>query len=186
MSMMIYYVFFYGGDVIISLLVFFVYILLIIGAIKECRWIRGRISRMQLEGAIIMFTGTIAKWIVFNQFLAINPLRSEDWTYWFDRGELGLYFIGLILFGLGFFLSRRPRPGLKPWDAGIKRMAVMSFFIALGFSILLWFYLYARWFNFSWEYGRVLFSIALYPFAIGYLKQERNPSVLPPEINDLI
>ncbi|MGC8739552.1 MAG: hypothetical protein ACP5UA_13045 [Candidatus Hydrogenedens sp.] len=184
--MMIYYVFFYGGDVVISLLVFIVYILLIIGAIKECRWVRGRISRMQLEGAVIMFLGTVAKWIVLNQFFGLDRLQSEEWTYWFNRGELGLYLVGLILFGLGFFLSRRPRLGLKPWDAGIKRMTMMSFLIALGFGILLWFYLYARWFNFSWEYVRVLFSIALYPFAIGYLKQERNPSVLPPEIKDLV
>lgn len=184
--MMIYYVFFYVGDAVISLLVFNVYILLIIGAIKECRWIRGRVSRMQLEGSVIMFLGTITKWIVLNQFFGIDRLQSEEWTYWFNRGELGLFFVGLILFGLGFFLSRRPRPGLKPWDAGIKRMAVMSFLIALGFGILLWFYLYARWFNFAWEYPRVVFSIALYPFAIGYLRQERSLSVLPPEINVMV
>jgi len=184
--MMIYYVFFYGGDAIISLLIFIVYILLIIGAIKEYRWIRGRISRMQLEGAVIMFLGTIAKWIVLNQFFGLDRLQSEEWAYWFNRGELGLFLVGLILFGLGFFLSRRPRPGLKPWNAGIKRLTIISFILILGFSILTWFHLYARWFNFAWEYGRVLFSVALYPFAIGYLKQERNPSVPPPEIKDLI
>lgn len=184
--MMIYYLFFYGGDVILSLLIFTVYILLIIGAVKEWRWIPGRISRLQLEGAIIMFIGTVAKWVVFNQFFCLDPLRSEEWSYWFGRGELGLFLVGLILFGLGFFLSRRPRPGLKPWNAGLKRLSLISFIVVLGFVILTWFHLYARWFHFSWEYPRVLFSIALYPFAIGYLKQERNPSVPPPEITDLV
>ncbi len=184
--MQIYYVFLYGGLVIISILVFAVYILLIMGAIKECCWIPGRISRLQLEGAIIMFLGTVGRWIVLDPAIGIERLQSEDWTYWFNRGETGLYLVGLILFGLGFFLSRRPRPGLKPWDSGIKRWAIMTFVVLLGLGILLWFYLNARWFNFAWGYWRVLFSIALYPFAIGYLKQERDPSVLPPEIPDLI
>ncbi len=184
--MMIYYVFFYGGDIIISLLVFVVYVLLIIGAVKECKWMSGRVSRMQLEGSIVMFVGTVSKWVVFNSMIGIDRLRSEEWSYWFSRGELGFYLVGLILFGLGFFLSRRPRPGLKPWDAGIKRWTVMTFIVVLGFGILTWFYFYAPWFRFPWEYVRVLFSIALYPFAIGYLKQERNPSIPPPEINDLL
>lgn len=185
--MMIYYVFLYGGYVILSLLVLSVYVLLVVGAVKELRWFSGRVSRLQLEGAVIMLACTLSRWVVLDPVvLGMDPLESNEWTYWFKRGETGLFLVGLILFGLGFFLSRRPRPGLKPWDAGLRRLAVVSLILGVGLVILLWFYFQASWFRFPLGNIRMLFGVALYPFAIGYLKQERNPAVPPPESTDVI
>lgn len=185
-SMMIYYFFLYGGLGMLWILIFSVHIILLIGAVKELRWISGRISRLQLEGTVLMLIGTMARFIVFDPVIGIDRLKSYEWSLWFGRGETGLYLVGIILFCLGFFLSRRPRPGLKPWDASLKRIVLMTFIVALGLSILTWFYLKAPWFNTAWGWSRVIFGIALYPFALGYLKQERSPSAPPPEIDPII
>ncbi len=184
--MMIYYVILYTGLGILWILMFTVHIILVIGAIKELRWISGRVSRLQLEGSILMLIGTIARWIVFDPVIGIDRLKAYEWSLWFARGETGLYLVGIILFCLGFFLSRRPRPGLKPWDASITRWVLITFILALGLGILSWFYFKAPWFNTAWGWYRVIFGIALYSFAIGYLKQERNPSTLPPETDPII
>ncbi|MCX8065938.1 MAG: hypothetical protein N3G21_12330 [Candidatus Hydrogenedentes bacterium] len=185
-TMMIYYLFLYGGLGVIWILVFSVHTILLIGAVKELRWISGRISRLQLEGAVLMLIGTIGRCIVFDPVIGIDRLRSYEWSLWFGRGETGLYLVGVILFCLGFFLSRRPRPGLKPWDASIKRRVFITFIVALGLGILIWFYFKAPWFNTAWGWYRVIFGIALYPFALGYLRQERNPLAPPPETDPII
>ena len=184
--MMIYYVFLYGGLGVLWLLMSGVHIILVIGAIKELRWIPGRVSRLQLEGAILMLISTIARWIVFDPIIGVDRLRSYEWSWWFARGDTGLYLVGIILFCLGFFLSRRPRPGLKPWDASIKRRVLITFILALGLVILTWFRIQAPWFDTAWGWYRIIFGIALYSFAIGYLKQERNPSAPPPETDPII
>ncbi len=89
--------------------------LFLVGAAHKTWLHPTRTSRLQLEGALIAFTGMIVRVIVFDPMFGRDPLRETSFSYWFSRGESGLFAIGVILFVLGFFLERRPRPDLTPW-----------------------------------------------------------------------
>lgn len=90
-------------------------ILLLAGALKKSAACWCRISRLQLEGCIIV-TATMFFQMFFSGYLkALDASGGSTFYYWFSRGAYGLYSVGAILFFLGFFLERRPRPGLSPW-----------------------------------------------------------------------
>lgn len=143
--------------------------LLLWGAVRRVRRRGGRLRRLQVEGALILVAGTAAKWLVFDTHFGFDRLNVTLWSYWFSRGEVGVFFIGLLLFGLGFFLDRRPRPGLVPWPRTVKRVciaALLSGGIAGAVAYILVGY---RWFELPWSAARVLFSLGMLPFAIGYV-----------------
>lgn len=90
-------------------------LLLLAGAVKKSTACWCRINRLQMEGAAIV-TVTMFFQIFFSGYLkALDASGESSFYYWFCRGSYGLYAVGAILFFLGFFLERRPRPGLSPW-----------------------------------------------------------------------
>lgn len=141
--------------------------LFLVGAARKTWAHPLRISRLQLEGAVIAITGMSARLFVFDSIVGVDPMRTSRFSYWLDRGEVGLFAIGLILFGLGFFLERRPRPGLILWPQRYTRAA--WFCAGACFPIAL-FYVY----KFSaiglmpWSMGRAGFLWSLLAFSLLY------------------
>ena len=145
------------------------YGILLAGAIRRVLIRGGRLRRLQVEGAFLLVAGTVSKWIVFDPNIAIDPLRATNWGYWFSRGEIGLFLIGLLLLGLGYFLERRPRPGLRPWPRRPKTIAAMALFTGTALGIMAYAWVNYPWFALPWHAPRILFTLGLWPFAVGYL-----------------
>jgi len=148
--------------------------LIIAGAIFRVRRGGGRLRRLQLEGAAIVGVGILARWIVFDPWFGIDSVETDWWTYWFARAETGQFAIGLLLFGLGYFLDDRPRPGQPAWPLIGKALGVLS--ILLG-AVAGW-YIYQTvslpWLHLPWSAGRCVFMFGFIPFSVGYLVYSRR------------
>lgn len=178
---MISYIAIFGPYYGIVLLIFGVWGLLLWGAIGALRRHGGRLRRMQVEGAALILIGTVSKWVVFDTLVGLNRLET-DWAYWFSRGEVGIFMIGLLLFGLGYFLERRPRPGLVPWPSTVKSIGITGILIGLGLGMAAFKFFQYPWLHLPWSMGRVVFSLGMYPFALGYVVLGRripDPPVEP-------
>ncbi|HDP33912.1 MAG TPA: hypothetical protein ENN29_02245 [Candidatus Hydrogenedentes bacterium] len=141
--------------------------LFLVGAARKT-WARPRrISRLQFEGALIAVSGMIARVIVFDPMFGRDPLRETAFAYWFSRGEAGLFAIGIILFGLGFFLERRPRPGLSPWPRRYARAAWLCALLCIPVAGL-FVYKAASIGDMPWSMARAGFLWSLFAFALLY------------------
>lgn len=92
-------------------------VLLLAGAARKNAGFGSRVNRLQLEGMIIVATTMIFRLFCLHYVLALDAIRKTSFAYWYERGEHGLFAVGIILFALGFFLERRPRPGLEHWPS---------------------------------------------------------------------
>lgn len=120
-------------------------ILLFAGALKKVLTCSCRINRLQLEGAAII-TATVTASIFFLYYLIeLDAQRETSFAYWFGRGQRGLLFIGTILFCLGFFLERRPRPSLTPWTP--RSLSITR----LWMGAWLWLAAIVAWRGYSWD-----------------------------------
>ncbi len=141
--------------------------LLLVGAARKTWRYPKRIARMQLEGAAIIVIGMVTRFIVFDPLFGADPGRETSFAYWFERGESGLFAIGIILFALGFFLERRPRPDLTPWPQQYKQAAWI--WAAVCCPIALLFVWRARSLGpMPWSLTRAGFAWALLAFALLY------------------
>lgn len=108
---------------------------LLTGALRKVWLHPHRLSRLQLEGIIILLIGLFLRIAFFDPLLGRDPHKASIIAYWLDRGEHGLFAIGLILFGLGYFLERRPHPGLESWPVSWRRSARIVFAIGIFCSL---------------------------------------------------
>ena len=154
--------------------------LLLRGAIRLLRRNGGRLRRLQVEGAALLSAGSVAKWIVFDPNFGFDRLRVEIWSYWFSRGEIGLFLIGLLLFGLGFFLEREPRPALRPWPRIGKIISMTAILSGIALGTVAYIVFGYPWFELPWSAARILFSLGVLPFAIGYVLFGKHSPDPPP------
>lgn len=141
--------------------------LFLAGAARKT-WARPRrISRLQLEGAVIAVAALLTRLAVFDPMFGVDPEKTGRFAYWFDRGEPGLFAIGLILFGLGFFLERRPRPGLSPWPGRYTRAAWTSALACIPVA-LIFVWKASDIGIMPWSMGRTGFLWSLLAFAVLY------------------
>jgi hypothetical protein len=123
---------------------------------------------MQCEGAVIIVAGMMGSLLLFDPAFGLDAARQGRFAEWYPWGERGLFWIGMLLFGLGFFLERRPRPGLKPWPSAGKALALAGILVggmaAFAFreQTLLLGHL------FPWSPVRIVFSLGAAPFAMLY------------------
>ena len=98
-------------------------LLVLAGAARKvwCNW--QRVARLQLEGAAILAVAVLSRFLLAGYIASVDQARGTSLAYWYDRGENGFLAVGLILFFLGFFLERRPRPGLEPWPPRLTQAA---------------------------------------------------------------
>ena len=145
------------------------WVLLFIGALRRVRQRTGRLRRFQVEGMFLVVAGSLAKWLVYDVHFGFDRLETSVWSYWFARGETGLFAIGLILFGLGAFLERDPfeKEERKPGAGRKVRIGAILSVVAIAFvAYVKWQY---AWFSLPWDTARVFLSLGIYPFAAGYL-----------------
>lgn len=143
--------------------------LLCVGAARKVWACSRRIARLQLEGAALVMAGLLLRLLAFDPFFGLDSARESRFGFWFDRGEQGMLAIGIILFGLGFFLERRPRPGLDPWPARYTRAAAGC----LGACVLV--ALVFLWRGYApgpmpWTLARTWFLLGLAVFAAVYCR----------------
>ena len=140
---------------------------LCVGAARKV-WARShRIARLQLEGAALILFGLLLRLLAFDPFFGLDAGRESPFAFWLDRGEQGLLAIGVILFGLGFFLERRPRPGLTPWPPRYTRAAWACLAACVVIAALF------AWRRYTpgvmpWSLARTWFLLGLSVFSAGY------------------
>lgn len=150
--------------VLAPLLLFFV------GAIRKVRRVSNRIVRLQLEGAMMMVVGVFLKGAMFDPVVGYDPAHETRLAYWFDRGETGLFVIGLILLFFGFFLERRPRPGLRPWSTGERNTAVTGILAGAVLTAAMLWVKGASPSGWPWPPVRVGLTAGLLPMACAYCR----------------
>lgn len=134
----------------------------------------GRLYRLQAEGAVMALVGAAAKWMVFDPNFGFVRHDISRWGEWFDRGERGLFWIGVLLFLLGYVLERRPRRGLAPWPKTMTRLAWSG--LLMGACVGLAAYGLGWGAGLAWPFtpGRAAFMIGCLPFALGYAIHDRR------------
>lgn len=142
---------------------------LVIGALVKVIRSNVRIRRLQLEGALMMAVGHAAQVVLYDVHFGIDPYGEQRWTYWFDRAEPGLFWIGLLFLGLGYFIERRPRPGVQPWPWIGKLFCAVFILAGLALSRTAASVLGLAFVDLPWTMARVFMVLGLYPFCIGYL-----------------
>ena len=134
----------------------------------------GRVYRMQVEGAAMVLAGTLAKWIVYDPHFGLIHHDISHWEEWFDRGERGLFAIGVLLLLLGYVLERRPRRGLQHWPTGINHAAWTVFLLSFVAAVVIFRLHLFPGAAFPWAPGRIVFSVGCLPFAVGYAIYDRR------------
>ncbi len=154
-----------------AVLVQFPWWLVLAGALRKLFVMPRRLQRMQAEGAAILAAGMLMRWAAWGRDFDMDPERAASFAFWMARGEEGLFFIGAILFAVGYFLERRPLPGLTPWPRAGKTAAVAAILVSGGAGLLLLGRGTFFGMTFPWEPARVMWSLGAYPFAAGYLAE---------------
>lgn len=163
-------------DYIVILLFYYLCILLLqlpwwltlLAAMRRLRRKGGRLRRLQAEGAALIAAGYFAKWMVYDINFGPDRLEITAWSPWFSRAETGLLLIGLLLLGLGFFLERRPRPGMTPWPATVKNVCIAGILSGLVLATVAWILSAYAWLGLPYSLARVVFTLGCYPFCLGY------------------
>ena len=154
-----------------AVLVQFPWWLALAGSLWKLSVMARRLQRMQAEGAAILALGMLMRWAAWGRDFGMDAERAASFAFWMARGEEGLFFIGAILFSVGYFLERRPRPGLTRWPQAGKTAASAAILVSGGAGLLLLGRDTFFGMTFPWEPARVMWSLGMYPFAAGYLAE---------------
>jgi hypothetical protein len=156
------------------------WILLLAGALLRLRQRGGRLRRLQAEGAALIVGGALAALGLYHPQFGVDRYRLLSWGEYFDRAEMAAFLIGLLFFALGYFLERRPRPGLRAWPLIGKAVSGVAILLFAVLGLVVHRNVALPWIDLPWPVGRVVFGLGCYPFAIGYLVSSRNPEPPPP------
>ncbi len=159
------------------------WLLLSVGAVRRVRQRNTRLRRLQVEGAIIILLALIGKWVVYDPNLGLAMRSPGLWTYWFARGEAGFMWVGLLIFGLGYFLERRPGPGLIPWPAYGKRVCGVAILCGATVALIAWHYKGVSWGDEPFSQARLWFSAGCLPFGVGYNIWTKDWDIIPEDLD---
>ena len=144
------------------------WLLLLAGALRKVLARADRLQRMQCEGTVIIVAGMLASLLLFDPAIGFDAARQSRFTEWFPWGEHGLFWIGMLLLGLGCFLERRPRPGLKPWPTAGKTVALAGILLGGVAALVLRERTELLGCLFPWSPVRIVFSLGMTPLAVLY------------------
>ncbi|MBW7863265.1 MAG: hypothetical protein GX580_08930 [Candidatus Hydrogenedens sp.] len=145
--------------------------LLLAGALRKVLLHSGRLQRLQAEGAAVAAGGMLACWVMFDPTVGVDPARESSLAYWLARGEEGLFLIGMMLVGMGYFLERRPRPGLTPWPRAGKAAAAAAILAGGLIALPLSGVDALAGQRLPWALSRLSWSLGMLPFAAAYLAE---------------
>lgn len=134
----------------------------------------GRLYRMQSEGAALSLASMAACWLIYDPNFGVDRHGVAAWSEWFDRGEPGLFWIGILLFMLGYVLERRPRQGLVPWPKAANAVAWLSLIAGSGIGLFGFYNVSLPWIDLPWQPTRMAFTLGCLPFAVCYAVLERR------------
>lgn len=142
-------------------------LLLFVGSLKKVIANPQRIARLQVEGAFILTVTIFSRFLIVDYLLLLDQKQGTSFFYWFNRGEQGMFAVGAILFFLGFFLERRPRPNLKPWPHTLALASKLTLIIGLFLAA------YIAWKQVEWAFSelslfRTVLSHSFLVFALSY------------------
>jgi hypothetical protein len=147
------------------------------GATQRLRKSRHPFVRFQFIGSCFLLAGFLSRFIILG---ILDPYHQFEWIPWFERGETGAFWIGLLLLFLGVFLAHRPRqPGFRPWPKAGKVVSILFILICSMLAVGAWWWISLPWLNLPWGLSRLLFTAGLYPAALLYLL--RSGRSLPPQ-----
>jgi hypothetical protein len=141
--------------------------LLLAGALRRVLAKPDRLQRMQCEGAVIVVAGMLGALLLFDPVFGLEAARRR-FGEWYPWGERGLFWIGMLLFGLGWFLERRPRPGLKRWSPAGKAAALAGILAGGTTALALHGHTHLLGCLFPWSPFRIALSLGMAPFAVLY------------------
>lgn len=174
MGTMIYY--------IVVVLTLMPWVLILAGAWRKSRIRGGRVIRLQLEGVAILLAMALAGWVILDPNFGIDKFKTELWSLYFEYSATGAFWIGLLFFFLGFFLERKPRPGLEKWPM-LEKLVAAGFIIGGGLAgFVANRHLGPESFvPMPWPLARMLFTLGFLPFAVSYLRAALRNNVAPPD-----
>lgn len=158
---------------IVTVIVLAPWLLLLVGAIQRLQRRSGRLMRLQVEGAALALVSMLSRWVIFDPNFGLDRLGEQRWSYWFARGERGLFILGLLLFGLGYFLSRRPHPGLRPWSVAARTVSGLAILGGCVLAIVAWRAVALPPGELPWGAARIVFTLGCVPFALLYFLRGR-------------
>jgi len=135
----------------------------------------GRLYRMQIEGALLALLSTAACWLIYDPNFGVDRYGVAAWSEWFDRGEPGLFWIGMLLFMLGYVLERRPRAGLVRWPRWASGIAWGFLLVGSALGLYAYFNVSLPWIDLPWQPSRMAFTLGCLPFALAYAVLECRP-----------
>ena len=145
------------------------WLLLLAGALRRVMARPDRLQRMQGEGSFIVVAGMLGGLLLFDAAFGLDAARKTRFAEWYPWGERGLFWIGLLLFGLGFFLERRPRPGIRKWPPAGKAVALAGILAGGVAAFALHGHTHLLGCLFPWSPFRAAFSLGMAPFALLYV-----------------
>jgi hypothetical protein len=155
--------------------------LLFVGGFRRMLRIRHIYGRLQCYGAAFMFLFKLAHMILFAPQGGSGATSEPEWAYWFVRAEWGAFTIGMLFFGMGYFLDRRPRPGYVPWPAAQRRLALGGMLLGMGLAGLATVFAWGDDFaGYSLGLPRLILALGFYPFAFAYEEWSRRDYSAPP------
>lgn len=150
--------------------------LLLAGALRKAFLHPRRLQRIQAEGAAMAAGGMLACWVMFDPTIGVDPARESSLAPWLARGEGGLFLIGMMLLGVGYFLERRPRPGLTPWPQAGKAAAAAAILAGALVALPLAGGDVLAGARLPWALSRLSWSLGMLPFAAAYLAEAWRPA----------
>ena len=155
--------------------------LLLVGGFRRMLRIRHLYGRLQCYGAAFMFLFKLAHMALFAPHWGPGATGEPVWTDGFLSTEWGAFTIGMLFFGVGYFLDRKPGPQFVPWPASQRQLALTGILLGIGFCGL------ATWFSWGQDFAgyslglpRILLALGFYPFAFAYEQWTRRDRSAPP------
>ncbi len=145
------------------------WIMMATGAVFRLRYQDNRPVRFQAWGAVMIIILMAVMLIVFTPHWRLDPDGIKNKTFQFDRMETGFFWIGLIVFFLGYFLERRPDIPSEPWPLIGKSIALIIILAAGVAAIPAYRLVELPWEEVPWSVARLVLTFGFYPFSVGYL-----------------
>ncbi|MBP8130890.1 MAG: hypothetical protein KA184_15035 [Candidatus Hydrogenedentes bacterium] len=154
---------------IVVVLVQLPWLLLCAGAARRMLRARYLYSRLQFYGAALIVLCSIARLVLFDPNFGIDPLAERPWIFGYTQVEPGAVAIGLLFFGVGFFLDHRPGKEFQPWPPLAKRVSLWSLAAGTALMLVALWRGTGVWFQLPWTVPRLALTLGCYPFAVTYL-----------------
>lgn len=145
------------------------WLLLFAGAGRRMLRARYLYSRLQFYGAALVVLCSIARLVLFDPNFGVDPLAERAWVFGYTQVEPGAVAIGLLFFGVGFFLDHRPGKEFQPWPLLAKRFSLWTLCAGVVLAGMASWRGAGVWWQLPWTVSRLAFTLGFYPFAVTYL-----------------